>query len=128
MLIVGHAARLLFAVCLLFATAANAAWPERPVTLIVPYAAGGITDVIARVTAEHLQAKFAQTFIIQNETGAGGIIGAANAAHAKPDGYTFLFRARLPLLTLSPLTMKVNFETSDFEPISISWHPDPRSW
>jgi tripartite-type tricarboxylate transporter receptor subunit TctC len=111
-------ARFFSAACLLFATAANAAWPERPVTLIVPYAAGGITDVLARLTAEHLQTKFKQTFIVQNETGAGGIIGAANAARAKPDGYT-LFFAPIALLTLSPLTTKVNFETSDFEPISI---------
>ena len=70
------------------------------------------------MTAEHLQRTFKQSFIIQNETGAGGIIGAANAARAKPDGYT-LFFAPIALLTLSPLTTKVNFATSDFEPISI---------
>jgi tripartite-type tricarboxylate transporter receptor subunit TctC len=84
---------------------ANASWPDRPVTLIVPYAAGGITDVLARLTAEHLQRTFKQPFIIQNETGAGGIIGAANAARAKPDGYT-LFFAPIALLTLSPLTTR----------------------
>jgi tripartite-type tricarboxylate transporter receptor subunit TctC len=103
---------------LLLTSAAQAAWPERAVTLIVPYAAGGITDVLARVTAEHLHSKFQQSFVVQNETGAGGIIGAANAAHAKPDGYT-LFFAPIALLTLSPLTTKVNFETGDFAPISI---------
>ena len=71
-----------------YSTALNAflyqstAWPERAVTLIVPYAAGGITDVLARLTAEHLQSKFKQSFVVQNETGAGGLIGAANAAHA----------------------------------------------
>jgi tripartite-type tricarboxylate transporter receptor subunit TctC len=111
-------ARAFFAAYLLCSTAANASWPDRPVTLIVPYAAGGITDVLARLTAEHLQRTFKQSFIIQNETGAGGIIGAANAARAKPDGYT-LFFAPIALLTLSPLTTKVNFTTSDFEPISI---------
>ena len=107
-----------FAASVLFTGAAQAAWPDRPVTLIVPYAAGGITDVIARVTAEHLQAKLKQSFVVQNETGAGGIIGAANAAHSKPDGYT-LFFAPIALLTLSPLTTKVNYQTSDFMPISI---------
>jgi len=111
-------ARAFFAAYLLCSTGANASWPDRPVTLIVPYAAGGITDVLARLTAEHLQRTFKQSFIIQNETGAGGIIGAANAARAKPDGYT-LFFAPIALLTLSPLTTKVNFATSDFEPISI---------
>jgi tripartite-type tricarboxylate transporter receptor subunit TctC len=108
----------LFAACTLFNTAANAAWPERTVTLIVPYAAGGISDILARLTAEYLQRTFKQSFVIQNETGAGGIIGAANAAHAKPDGYT-LFFSPIALLTLSPLTTKVNFEPGDFEAISI---------
>jgi tripartite-type tricarboxylate transporter receptor subunit TctC len=98
--------------------AAYASWPDRPVTLIVPYAAGGITDVLARTTAEYLQTKLKQTFIVQNETGAGGIIGAANVARAKADGLTLLF-APIALLTLSPLTTKVNYETSDFAPITI---------
>ena len=100
-------ARSFLAACVLFSTAAHATWPDRAVTLIVPYAAGGITDVLARLTAELLQRKFKQSFIVQNETGAGGIIGAANAARAKPDGYT-LFFAPIALLTLSPLTTKVN--------------------
>ena len=111
-------ARAFFAACLLCNTAASAGWPDRPVTVIVPYAAGGITDILARLTAEHLQRTFKQSFIIQNESGAGGIIGAAMAARAKPDGYT-LFFAPIALLTLSPLTTKVTFATSDFEPISI---------
>ena len=111
-------ARAFFAACLVCNTAANAGWPDRPVTVIVPYAAGGITDILARLTTEHLQRAFKQSFIIQNESGAGGIIGAANAARAKPDGYT-LFFAPIALLTLSPLTTKVTFATSDFEPISI---------
>jgi tripartite-type tricarboxylate transporter receptor subunit TctC len=102
----------------LLASTAQAAWPDRPVTVIVPYAAGGITDVLARVTAEHLHNKFQQSFVIQNESGAGGVIGAVNAAHARPDGYT-LFFAPIALLTLTPLTMKVNFEPSDFVPVSI---------
>jgi tripartite-type tricarboxylate transporter receptor subunit TctC len=99
-------ARAFLGACVLFTTVAHAAWPDRAVTLIVPYAAGGITDVLARVTAEHLQTKFKQSFIIQNETGAGGVIGAVHASRAKPDGYT-LFFAPIALLTLSPLTMKV---------------------
>ena len=111
-------AHAVFLACVSVATAANAAWPERPVTLIVPYAAGGITDVLARLTAEQLQARFKQTFVVQNETGAGGTIGAANAARAAPDGYT-LFFAPIGLLTLSPLTMKVSYQTSDFAPVSI---------
>ena len=53
-------ARAVFVACVSFATAANAAWPDRPVTLIVPYPAGGITDVLSRLTAELLQATFKQ--------------------------------------------------------------------
>lgn len=112
-------ARAIAAACVLATTAAHAAWPDRTVTLLVPYAAGGISDVLARLTAEQLQARFKQTFIVQNEVGAGGIIGTANAAHAKPDGYTLLF-GPIALLTLSPLTTKVNYDPDkDFEPVSI---------
>jgi tripartite-type tricarboxylate transporter receptor subunit TctC len=111
-------ARAVFLACVSFATAANAAWPERPVMLIVPYPAGGITDVLARLTAELLQTRFKQSFIVQNETGAGGTIGTANAARAKPDGYT-LFFAPIGVLTLSPLTMKVSYQANDFAPVSI---------
>src|SRR3954468_17048614 len=100
-------ARAFFAAYLLCTTAANAAWPDRPVTLIVPYAAGGIADVLARITAERLSTAFKQSFIVQNDVGAGGIIGAANVAHARPDGYTLMF-GPIALLTLSPLTSKVN--------------------
>jgi tripartite-type tricarboxylate transporter receptor subunit TctC len=112
-------ARAVVATIVLSTHAAQAAWPERPVTLIVPYAPGGITDVMARLTAEVLREKFHQTFIVQNEAGAGGIIGAANAARAKPDGYTFFF-GPIALLTLSPLTSKVNYDPEkDFVPVSI---------
>ena len=54
---------------------ANAAWPERTVTIVMPYAAGGIADVVARLTAERLQAALKQTFIVENDVGAGGIVG-----------------------------------------------------
>ena len=111
--------RALAAVAALSGGHAQAAWPDRPVTLVVPYAAGGISDVLARITAERLTTVFKETFVVQNETGAGGIIGAANVAHAKPDGYT-LFFGPVALLTLSPLTTKVNYDPDkDFMPVSV---------
>ena len=114
-----HLLRALTTVAVLSGGHAHAAWPDRPVTLVVPYAAGGITDVLARVTAERLSAVFKETFVVQNETGAGGIIGTANVAHAKPDGYTLLF-GPVALLTLSPLTTKVNYDPdNDFIPVSV---------
>lgn len=112
-------ARALVALCVFSVTAAQAAWPDRPVTLICPYAAGGIADVLARITAERLTTTFKQSFVVQNDVGAGGIIGAANVAHARPDGYT-LFFGPIALLTLSPLTTKVNYDADhDFVPVTI---------
>jgi tripartite-type tricarboxylate transporter receptor subunit TctC len=109
----------LAAIAALSAVPAQAAWPDRPVTLVVPYAAGGISDVLARITAERLSTVFKETFVVQNETGAGGIIGTANVAHAKPDGYT-LFFGPVALLTLSPLTTKVSYDPDkDFMPVSV---------
>jgi tripartite-type tricarboxylate transporter receptor subunit TctC len=75
--------------------------------------------VLARITAERLSVAFKQSFIVQNDVGAGGIIGAANVAHAKPDGYTLLF-GPIALLTLSPLTTKVNYDADkDFVPVTV---------
>jgi tripartite-type tricarboxylate transporter receptor subunit TctC len=112
-------ARAAVAASVLFTTAAQAAWPERPVTIVVPYAAGGLSDVMARQTAAQLQASFKQTFVVQNDVGAAGTIGANNVAKAKPDGYT-LFFGPIALFTLSPLTMKVNYDPNkDFVPVSI---------
>ncbi|MFW7342227.1 tripartite tricarboxylate transporter substrate binding protein [Pollutimonas sp. H1-120] len=69
---------------------ATASYPDRPVTIVVPFAPGGGTDIIARMVAEKLGNKFNQSFIVQNLPGAGGTIGAASVARAKPDGYTLL--------------------------------------
>jgi len=72
-------------------------WPSRPVTVIMPFAAGGGTDLLARALAEYLGEKLGQQFIVENRTGAGGNIGAAVVAKAAPDGYTILFGTPGPL-------------------------------
>ena len=72
----------------LFAHGAEAAWPERPVTLIVPWAAGGGTDAIARVMANGLEAELGVPVPVVNRTGAGGIVGHSAIINAEPDGYT----------------------------------------
>jgi tripartite-type tricarboxylate transporter receptor subunit TctC len=70
------------------AATAQDKWPSRPVTVIVPFAAGGNTDVMARIFAEHLSKRLGQQFIIENKAGAGGVTGLNSAAKAAPDGYT----------------------------------------
>ena len=65
-------------------------WPNRPVAVVVPFAAGGSNDVIARIVAPRLQAAFGQPFVVDNRGGAGGSIGTAFAARAAPDGHTLL--------------------------------------
>jgi tripartite-type tricarboxylate transporter receptor subunit TctC len=98
---------------------AAAAWPERTVTIIVPYAAGGNTDVMARIAAAELQKTFGQTFVVENVLGAGGTIAAQKVASAKPDGHT-LFFATTAQLSIAPYMQKVAYDpTSDFVPIAV---------
>jgi len=68
-------------------------YPQRSVRIIVPVSAGGSTDKIARLTAEKLSSAWGQTVIVENITGAGGAIGAAQVARAKPDGYTLVLHS-----------------------------------
>lgn len=72
------------------APAAAADWPSRPVRVVVPYAAGGQSDVVARLFAESLSQAFGQQFYIENQGGAGGAIAAKNVARAEPDGQTLM--------------------------------------
>ncbi|HZO45539.1 MAG TPA: tripartite tricarboxylate transporter substrate-binding protein [Xanthobacteraceae bacterium] len=75
-----------------FAVSGNAAaqtYPNRPITMVVPLAPGGSTDVIARIMAEGMRAALGQTIVVENTTGAGGTIGIGRLARATPDGYTF---------------------------------------
>jgi tripartite-type tricarboxylate transporter receptor subunit TctC len=69
---------------------AEAAYPDRPVTLVVPFAAGGPSDIIARIIAEHWSRTLGQQFLIENVTGAGGTVGVTRVMRAPPDGYTLL--------------------------------------
>jgi tripartite-type tricarboxylate transporter receptor subunit TctC len=66
----------------------RAAYPERPITMIVPFAAGGPTDVIARIVGEHMSRTLGQQIVVENVAGAGGTTGITRAAQAAPDGYT----------------------------------------
>ncbi|MEY4749195.1 MAG: hypothetical protein RIQ60_1409 [Pseudomonadota bacterium] len=77
----------------LTALSAQAAWPEKPIKLVVPYSAGGAADALARVVATELGTRLKQQVIVENKAGAGGTIGAQAVAQAPADGYTFLYDA-----------------------------------
>jgi tripartite-type tricarboxylate transporter receptor subunit TctC len=94
-------------------------WPVRTVTVIVPFAAGGNTDIMARMVSQKLAEAFKQSFIVDNRVGAGGALAANYAAHAAPDGYT-LFFAAAPLIAVLPKVQKVNYDPhKDFIPVSV---------
>jgi tripartite-type tricarboxylate transporter receptor subunit TctC len=93
-------------------------WPQRPVKIAVPFAAGGNTDGIARLLAQHLSDKLGEAFIDENRVGAGGIIAAQTTARAAPDGYNLMMTA-LPQIAILPAMRKTNYNpVSDFTPIS----------
>lgn len=105
---------------LLLAAQARAAFPERPVTLVVPFAAGGSTDVVARVIAEKMSEDLGQQVVVQNVAGAGGSLGAGNVARADPDGYTILM-GTVATHALNPLILKSKpyDAEADFAPVSL---------
>ena len=95
-------------------------WPTRSVKVVVPYGAGGVTDTMARVTADRLTKALGHTFVIENKVGAGGAIGIDQAIAAPQDGYTTLFVGST-LFTVLPLAQKVNYEPlKDLVPVSIT--------
>src|SRR5215813_14387278 len=71
-----------------FAQGAAAQYPNKPITVIVPFAAGGPTDVVARIVGEHMSRTLGQQIVVENVAGAGGTTGTTRAAQAAPDGYT----------------------------------------
>ena len=103
------------------AGAAVAQYPERPVTMIVPFPPGGVADTVARPVAEALGAALKQPVVIENRAGAGGAIGMAHVAKSKPDGYTVLLA--LSSLVVLPEADKVlgrapAFQVSDLKPVA----------
>ena len=94
-------------------------WPQRPVKLIVPFAAGGNTDVIARIVAQRLGEAFGQQFVVENRSGAGGARGAEAVARSPADGYT-LFLTPASVIAILPAVAKITYDpVKDFAPISV---------
>jgi len=106
-----------FGITSLFVNAQNS-WPQRPVKIVVPFAPGGNTDSIARITAERLTQGLGQLFIVENKVGAGGAIAADYVAKSPADGYTLLMAA-MPVMAILPIITKTNFDPlRDFVAIS----------
>jgi tripartite-type tricarboxylate transporter receptor subunit TctC len=95
-------------------------YPERPITLVVPFAPGGSTDILARVVADHLRGSLGQPVIVENRSGASGNIGAATVARAAPDGYTLLFNTMSVHTMNHALFATMPFDgVTDFSPITL---------
>jgi tripartite-type tricarboxylate transporter receptor subunit TctC len=99
---------------------AQAAWPQRPVRIVVPFAAAGTTDILARALAPELQRVFGQPFVVDNKPGAGGNSGAAEVAKAVPDGHTLLM-GTVGTQAINPaLYPKMPYDAArDFAPITL---------
>ena len=107
------------ALVLASAQAGAAGFPEKPLTLIVPFAAGGPTDVLARVIAESLGKNLGQTVIVENTPGAGGTVGNTRASRAAPDGYTLLIGNVGTLAVTATLYRNLSYDVlRDFIPVA----------
>jgi tripartite-type tricarboxylate transporter receptor subunit TctC len=115
-LIAGCIALSLAALC----APAHSAYPERPVTLVVPFPAGGTNDIVARAIAEGMARELKQSVVVENRAGAGGNVGAEAVARSKPDGYTLLVSTAGPLAINHHLYAKQGYEPSrDFAPVTL---------
>jgi tripartite-type tricarboxylate transporter receptor subunit TctC len=119
-----HLARLMSSLVLGMALApgmalAQDAWPSRSITFIVPYAAGGYTDLVGRMTARYVESALGKTVIVDNRAGAGGIVGTQAVANAAPDGYTFCV-CSVGAISIAPFAQKVGYDpVRDLAPIGI---------
>ncbi len=116
----------LLAACLAAAAVSPAfaqAYPTRPITVVVPFPAGGPSDVIARIVAESMSKALGQQMVIENVGGAGGTIGSARVAAAAPDGYTLLAGSMGSHVSAPVLTPGIKYNSErDFAPIGFTAH------
>ena len=112
--------RVLLATAFALAVSAQAQeYPTKPIRIVVPYPAGGSADLLPRIFAEKLSAKWGQPVLVENRPGAGGNIGAEFAYKAEPDGYTLFATAPGPLVVNQNLFRKLAFDPAQFVPVSV---------
>ena len=98
-------------------------YPTRPVTIIVPYTPGGSTEILARITAQHLERRLGQSVVVENKPGAGTVIGASLVAKATPDGYTLLMATPTPLAINVRVHKELPYDpATDFVPLVMIAH------
>ncbi|WP_046869174.1 Bug family tripartite tricarboxylate transporter substrate binding protein [Microvirga massiliensis] len=96
------------------------AYPSRTIKIVVPFAAGGGSDVIARIVAQELTDKLGQSIIVENRPGAGGTFGAGQVAHSEPDGYTLLLGSSSELAQYPAISASVSYNPeTDFAPVAL---------
>src|ERR671923_1618945 len=98
---------------------AQDAWPARPITFIVPYGAGGYTDLVARVTARYVEKALGKPVVIDIRAGAGGIVGTQIVATAAPDGYTFCV-CSIGAISIASFAQKIPYDpVADLAPVGL---------
>jgi tripartite-type tricarboxylate transporter receptor subunit TctC len=116
----GRFTALALGLALMFAAPAHAAYPERPVTMVVPFSAGGTTDILARIVGEELSKRLGQQIVIDNRPGAGGNTGTAIVAKAAPDGYTLVMGTIGTHAINSSIYKRMPYDpVRDFTPVTI---------
>src|SRR5262245_35301901 len=116
---VAVSAIVLIATAAIIETAVAQAYPSRPITLIVPFPAGGANDTLARIVAERMRGSLGQPVIIENVTGASGSLGANRLARAPADGYT-LGLGNTATHAINGIIFKLKYDAlNDFEPVSL---------
>jgi tripartite-type tricarboxylate transporter receptor subunit TctC len=118
-----HALTVVAAALVVFAAGAVQAqkYPTRPITVIVPFAAGGPTDVVARIVGEHMSKTLGQQVVVENVAGAGGTTGITRGVQSKPDGYTIMMGHMGTHGAAPALYPKLRYDpTKDFEPIGLA--------
>ncbi|WP_158215422.1 Bug family tripartite tricarboxylate transporter substrate binding protein [Candidimonas nitroreducens] len=117
--LLGSAASMWLALAAAGPAQAEPAWPNKPITLVVAYPAGGTSDLLARILSSQLNKRLGQPVIVENRPGAGGTIGTGYVSHAEPDGYTFLVGSSSPITIAGALYSKLSYSpTQGFTDVS----------